>query len=76
MSVLLFANGELAPGAWLEPYLAGATRLIAVDGGLRHLQALGRRPDLLIGDLDSISAAQLALIEAQGSEIRASGSQG
>lgn len=70
MSVLLFANGELEPGAWLDPYLAEATRLIAVDGGLRHLRALGRQPDLLIGDLDSISAEQLALIEAAGGEIR------
>ena len=69
MSVLLFANGDLEPGDWLEPYLAEATRLIAVDGGLRHLQKVGRLPDLLIGDLDSISAEQLMRIEAAGGEI-------
>lgn len=28
--------------------------VIAADGGLRHLKALGLRPDILIGDLDSL----------------------
>lgn len=52
--VLIFANGELADAGWLPPYLARAAASIAADGGLRHLLALGRRPDVLIGDLDSL----------------------
>ena len=52
--VLVFANGELAAGDWVWPYLERAGAVIAADGGLRHLLALGRRPDVLIGDLDSL----------------------
>ncbi len=52
--VLVFANGVLADIGWLPPILARATAVIAADGGLRHVLALGRRPDVLIGDLDSL----------------------
>jgi thiamine pyrophosphokinase len=55
-AVLIFANGELATTEWVEPYLARATAVIAADGGAHHLLALERIPDIVIGDLDSISA--------------------
>ena len=54
MSTLIFANGDLEPGAWLQPYLAQATRLIAANGGSRHLYQLRQPPDMVIGDLDSL----------------------
>ncbi|WP_374688732.1 thiamine diphosphokinase [Promineifilum sp.] len=62
-SVLIFANGVLDDTTWIAPYLDRARAVIAADGGLRHLLALGRRPDVLIGDLDSLPpgvAAELA----------------
>lgn len=54
MTVLIFANGEMEVVAWLEPYLAQATAVIAVDGGARHLLAANRPPDVVIGDMDSL----------------------
>jgi thiamine pyrophosphokinase len=57
MSILVFANGDLDPCEWVEPYLADATAVIAADGGARHLMALSHIPDILIGDLDSLSAS-------------------
>lgn len=54
MSVLIFANGELDEVEWIRPYLAQATVVIAADGGARYVQRLGRPPDVIIGDLDSL----------------------
>jgi thiamine pyrophosphokinase len=38
---------------------SGAARVVAADGGLDHALAAGITPDILVGDLDSISAAGL-----------------
>lgn len=37
----------------LEPLQAGDL-LVAADGGLRHVQALGLAPDVILGDFDSL----------------------
>lgn len=52
MKVVVVASGDLDPmdGAWLDR----ADLVIAADGGARSLDRLGRRPDRLIGDLDSV----------------------
>ena len=54
MTVLIFANGELSEGPWIQPYIQDASAIIAADGGAVHLQNLGLTPDWLIGDLDSV----------------------
>jgi thiamine pyrophosphokinase len=53
-SVLIFANGVIEDIVWVRPYLAVARGVVAANGGLRHLLAAGRLPDVLIGDLDSL----------------------
>ncbi len=55
MQVLIFANGDLQPGEWLQPILERATVIIAADGGARHVVGLSRFPDVVIGDFDSIT---------------------
>lgn len=55
MAVLVFANGIIEDVAWIRPYLPSATSIIAADGGSRHLFALNQLPNVVIGDMDSLS---------------------
>ncbi len=54
MTVLLFANGDLEAGSWVQPHLEDATLVIAADGGSRYLWQLDYLPNAVIGDLDSL----------------------
>lgn len=67
---VIVANGEMPQAGLILPFLRPDDVYIAVDGGLRHLLNLYKIPQLLIGDLDSISPAELHGIEAQGIEVR------
>lgn len=51
--VTLVGGGEMT-AASLHEVLALAPSLVAADGGANLLSALGKRPDALIGDLDSV----------------------
>lgn len=67
--ILIFANGLITDAVALTPYLVRARFVIAADGGIGHLLALGRRPDLLIGDLDSLPSSAAAWLEAGKMEV-------
>ena len=67
MRIVVVASGALAPGdeAWLD----GADAVIAADGGAASLDRLGRRPDRLVGDLDSAPPALVERLEAAGTRV-------
>jgi thiamine pyrophosphokinase len=69
MSVLIFANGEMAEWEWAKPYLEQATAVIAADGGARHALTMGRTPDVVIGDMDSLSPATQKQLAAAGARL-------
>ncbi len=49
--------------------LTGSDLLVAVDGGADVLQRLGLRPDVLIGDMDSVSESTRLVAERGGVEM-------
>ncbi len=61
--VTLIGGGAVAPEDLLEA-MALAPQLVAADGGADRALAMGAMPDLVIGDLDSISEGARAQIPA------------
>lgn len=66
---ILFVNGDLRKPETILSLIEPDDLLIAVDGGLRHLEALNLQPRLVIGDLDSITPQQLQDLRSDGVEI-------
>ena len=60
-SVALVANGAIHDYDFIASLIRNYDKCIAVDGGLIHCQAMNLIPDLILGDLDSISPELLML---------------
>ena len=56
---LLLTGGCGPRRADLEPFLAAVGPIVAADSGYDLALALGLRPDLIVGDMDSVRAARL-----------------
>lgn len=67
MRVVVVASGSMseADARWLE----AADLVIAADGGAGSLDRRGLRPDLLVGDLDSIEPALVTRLERAGVRV-------
>lgn len=59
MKVVIFTNGEYQNRVFYEAYLQeiNADYLICADGGANYARELNLKPDIIIGDMDSITAA-------------------
>ena len=67
MRTVIVAGGELAPGD--AAHLEDAALVVAADGGADALAAIGRDPDRLVGDLDSVSPGRLGELMGAGIPI-------
>ncbi len=70
-NVIIISGGRFGDPIFFKKKIAeiGASLIIVCDGGVRHVQKLGIKPDVIIGDMDSIEPAQLASYSAQGVQI-------
>jgi thiamine pyrophosphokinase len=59
----IFVNGELGRGDRLKAKISSSDWIVAVDAGYRHLKVVGLKPDLVLGDLDSLSEMDLQEIQ-------------
>lgn len=66
MRAVIFVNGEVNDYAALARWLRPGDYLIGADGGTRHMLALGLRPDVVVGDLDSLPQADIDRLAAAG----------
>ena len=66
---LIFVNGELPDPGATRGIIQQEDVLIAADGGARHALKLGVIPTVIIGDLDSLSEAEVRVFNEMGVHI-------
>jgi thiamine pyrophosphokinase len=72
MRIVIFANGVIKnPAAEADRWVRPGDCIIAADGGTQHALAAGLMPAHVTGDLDSLSPAQRAKLEAAGTILHA-----
>lgn len=67
--ILIFANGQLPDLDAARALLHADDFIIAADGGTHNALVLGLIPNLIIGDLDSITDWERKIMETAGVEI-------
>lgn len=65
MKCAIIANGDLDYSKEIVNRIKGAQLIISADGGARHLRALNIIPHVMIGDFDSIDAADKIFFDNQ-----------
>lgn len=69
MRAVIIANGIAPDEATVRRWLNSVTRLFCADGGAAIALALGLRPDVVVGDLDSLDPVQRVQLAAMGSRM-------
>jgi thiamine pyrophosphokinase len=71
LKALLVGNGRVPPRSRLpEAVFDDVGLVVAADAGAMRCRALGLRPDLVVGDFDSVEAGGLEALERSGVEVR------
>lgn len=70
MRALVVLDGDpLGSDAWLAGLARSADVVIAADGGASRLASAGRRPDLVVGDMDGLPAEAQRDLERAGATL-------
>jgi len=69
--VIIVSGGESTDAAFFNSQAGKRDDclIIGCDGGSRHLKSWGIKPDVIIGDMDSIDAALLAYYDSENIKI-------
>ena len=67
MRIVIFTGGLL--GDWELDLIQPGDVLIGADGGARFLVSRGVKPDIAIGDFDSVTEAELAAIRSYSAQV-------
>ncbi|MCL4260743.1 MAG: thiamine diphosphokinase [Anaerolineales bacterium] len=62
--ITIFANGDLPDLEKARAILRDDDFILCADGGVRHALALGLSPNLIIGDMDSLTDAEWQKVKA------------
>ena len=66
---IIFANGRMEKPPEILSILETSDLLIAADGGIHNCEALGIKPDVIIGDLDSMDPNEVSSYQDVGVEV-------
>jgi thiamine pyrophosphokinase len=66
---VVFLDGDYDGPAYFRGWAKAADVVVAADGGARFLLEQGIRPDVVVGDFDSLPAADVERLEAAGVEL-------
>ena len=69
MRALVFANGTCPNRQVARQLAAEANLIVCANGGTHHALSLGVRPDVVIGDLDSLTDEARRDLERHGAAI-------
>jgi thiamine pyrophosphokinase len=69
MRAVIFANGTFTDPRQARDLLRADDLIIAVDGGTRYAWQVGVDPELVIGDLDSLTGEEQERLRSSGAEV-------
>jgi len=69
MKAVIICNGRIENYSYYDKYIKDADYIICADGGASHAKKLGLKPDVLLGDFDSLNRDDFTYFNKMDIEI-------